>query len=138
MSYFDKTITEKLEQADSYYSADNHIRSVDWDRNTDDEKKAGLNQAQREVDLYLGCSLEQSYDDQDFPIYEWDSFRPDFAIFEHALFILENTARTRTSGAGAQEIESEQYQEEERTSGVPMSPQATRFLKLNRIQLARG
>ena len=138
MSYFDKTITEKLAQADVYYAADNHIRHFDWDRNTDDEKKAGLNQAQREVDLYLGINLEENYSDQDFPLADWENFRPDYAIFEHSLFILENTARTKASGSGAQEIESEEYQEEERTSGVTMSPQAQRFLQLNRIQLARG
>lgn len=138
MSYFDKTITEKLAQADAYYAVDNHIRHYDWDRITDNEKKAGLNQAEREVNLYLGCDLAETYDDQDFPISDWDNFRPDFAIFEHSLFILENTARTKSDGDGAQEIESEEYQEEERTSGVGMSPQATRYLQLNRIQLTRG
>ena len=31
-----------------------------------------------------------------------------------------------------------ELQEEERTSGVGLSPQATRFLQLNRLQIARG
>lgn len=138
MSYFDKTIDEKLAQADAYYGAANHIRHFDWARNTENEQKAGLNQAQREVDLYLGINLEEDYSDQDFPLSDFENFRPDYAIFEHALFILENTARTRASATSAQEIESEEYQEEERISGVTMSPQATRFLQLNRIQLQRG
>lgn len=138
MSYFDKTIAEKVTQADTYYGATSHIRHFDWERNTSDEKKAGLTQAQREIDLYLGISLSESYDDTDFPLSDFENFRPDYAIFEHALFILENTARTKTSGDGAQEIESEEYQQEERTSGVTISPQATRFLQLNRIQLERG
>ena len=138
MAYFDQDITEKLTQADTYYGAANHIRSIDWSKNTDDEQKAGLNQAQREVDLYLGINLEEDYSDQDFPISDFENFRPDYAIFEHALFILENTARTRASGSGAQEIESEEYQEEERNNGVTMAPQAARFLQLNRIQLQRG
>lgn len=138
MSYFDKTIDEKLTQADTYYGAANHIRHFDWERNTEDERKAGLNQAEREVNLYLGMDLAENYSDEDFPISDFENFRPDYAIFEHALFILENTARTRASATSAQEIESEEYQEEERISGVTMSPQATRFLQLNRIQLQRG
>lgn len=138
MSYFDKTITEKLAQADEYYGVANHIRHFDWGKNSDDEKKAGLSQAQREVDLYLGTNLEENYSDQDFPISDYDNFRPDYAIFEHALFILENTARTKTSATGAQDIESEEYQEEERISGVTMSPQATRFMQMTRFQIDRG
>ena len=138
MSYFDKTISEKLAQADEYYAEDNNIKSFDWSRYTENERKAGLNQAQREIDLYLGTCLEVLYTDQDFPLHEGSSLRPDYAIFEHALFILDNTARTRTAGTGAQDIESAEYQEEERTSGVTVSPQATRFLRLNTIQIERG
>lgn len=138
MSYFDKTIAEKLTQADAYYAVDNHMMHFDWNKWTEDERKAGLNQSQREIDLYLGINLAESYDDQDFPLSDWENFRPDFAIFEQAYFILDNTARTRTSGTGPEAIESERYQEEERTSGVGVSPQATRFLQLNRIQLDRG
>lgn len=138
MSYFDKSISEKLEQADTFYGVTSHIRHYDWERNTDDEKKAGLTQAQREIDLYLGINLEESYDDQDFPIGDYENFRPDYAIFEHALFILENTARTAAGGSGAQPIESSSYQEEERTTGLGISPQATRYLQMNRMQIARG
>lgn len=139
MSYFDLTIDEKLEQADAFYAPTNSVRAYDWERNTTDERKAGLNQAEREVNLYLGINLEQSYSDTDFPIADMINFRPDYAIFEHALFILENTARTKAdSDSGAQEIESTDYQEEERNHGVSLSPQAARYLQLNRIQLTRG
>jgi len=138
MSYFDLTIDGKLAQADAYYAADNHIRHMDWERNSSATQKAGLNQAEREVNLYLGTDLADIYGDDDFPVVGAENFRPDFAIFEHALFILENTARTHAANSGARDIESVDYQEEERTSGVTMSPQATRFLQLTRSQLDRG
>ena len=136
--YFGITITAKLALADTYYAADNHIRAIDWAEYSDNEKKAALNQSEREVNLYLGTDLEESFDDTDWPA-EWNkNFRPDLGIFEQSLFILENTARTKTSGNGAEMIESKEYQEEERSTGVGMAPQAVRFLQLNRLQLERG
>lgn len=138
MSYFDQTAAAKLTQADTYFGVTNHILHFDWAKNTEDERTAGLAQAEREINLYLGINLETDYNDQDFPISDFENFRPDYAIFEQAYFILDNTARTRTSGTGAKMIESDDYQKEERISGVGISPQATRFLQLNRIQLCRG
>jgi len=136
--YFGITIAAKLVLADAYFATDNHIRALDWSEFSDDEKKASLNQAEREVNLYLGTDLEENFDATDWPA-DWNkNFRPDSAVFEHGLFILENTARTKTSGNGAESIESEEYQREERTTGVGLSPQATRFLQLNRMQIERG
>ena len=90
------------------------------------------------MNLYIGTNLEDNYDDTSWPA-DWNqNFRPDYAIFEQAFFILDNTARTRTSSAGAEQIESTMYQQQERTTGVGLSPQATRFLQLNRIQATRG
>lgn len=136
--YFGESITDKLALAELYFAVDNHIRALDWAEYTDNEKKAALNQSEREVNLYLGTDLEYNFSTTDFPV-DWNkNFRPDFAIFENSLFILDNTARTKTSTAGAEMIESEDYQEEERTTGVGLSPQATRFLQINRLQLDRG
>lgn len=136
--YFGISIADKLIQADAYFATDNHILAFDWAEYSDDEKKAGLNQAEREVDLYLGVDLELEYSSTDWPESYNKNFRPDYAIFEQAYFILDNTARTKAAANGAQMIESEQYQEEERNTGVGMSPQATRFLRLNRMQIDRG
>ena len=136
--YFGKTIDEKLALADIYYAESNHIRSFDWAEHGTNAQKASLNQAEREVNLYLGADMERDFSATSWPA-EWNlNFRPDYAIFEHALFILENTARAKLATSGAEMIESEGYQEEERTSGVGLSPQATRFLQLNRIQIDRG
>ena len=137
--YFGQDIDTKLAQADAYYAAASHISSVDWlEHNEEDARKAGLVQAEREIDMYLGTCLEDNYVETDFPTDYNKNFRPDYAVFEQALFILDNTARTRSNGSGMKMIESALYQEEERTTGVPISPQATRFLRLNRLQAVRG
>jgi hypothetical protein len=136
--YFGRTIAEKLTQANAYYAADSHINHFDWSDYTDDEKKAGLTQAEREVDLYLGIILERSYSNTSFPISEWDNYRPDYAIFEHALFILSNTARKNTAKNGVVTLESDAYQKQEKQEGVAMSPQAERFIRINRIRIERG
>ena len=136
--YFGITITEKLAIADAYFAVDNHIHAYDWVKYEDPEKKAALNQAEREINLYIGINLEERFDATSFPISGCENYRPDFAVFKHAYFILDNTARTRSSETGVGDIESESYQEEERTQGVGVSPQAERFLRINRISLARG
>lgn len=138
MSYFDKTIDEKLTQADEYFGEENSIRHYDWEVNSTSEKKAGLNQAEREINLFCGANFEEVYGSEDFPISGFENFRPDYAMFEQALFILENTARRKTGTGGAMDIESEQYQEEERLHGVGLCPIAGRFLDLNGIQIDRG
>lgn len=136
--YFGQAIAEKLAQADAYYALDNHIMALDWGEYNDNEKKAALNQSEREVNLYLGVDMEETYPTTSWPA-DWNpNFRPDYAIFEQSFFVLDNTARTKGSSSGAEMIESEKYQEEERTSGLSLSPQATRFLQLNRLQIERG
>ncbi len=137
MSYFDKTIEEKLEQANEYFDVENNIRHYDWEFYETEGKKAGLNQAEREINLFCGANFAEVYDDEDFPISGYENFRPDYAIFEQALFVLENTARRKSSG-GAGDIESEEYQEEERLHGVGLCPVSGRYLDLNGIQMTRG
>lgn len=136
--YFGQDLDTKLAQANTYYGVNSHIRAHDWAKVTDDDKKASLVQAEREVNLYLGLDLEEEYAGESFPLSDFINFRPDYAIFEHAFFILDNTARTADGTGGARRIESIAYQEEERSGGVPMSPQAMRFLRLNRLQITRG
>ena len=136
--YFGQDIDEKLAQANAYFDPSNGVVGYDWAQHTDTEKKGALNQAEREIDLYKGWDMEEAYSTTDFPISGCKNFRPDFAVFEHAFFILENTARTNTATDGKVMIESEEYQKEEKQTGVTMSPQATRWLGSNRISIQRG
>ena len=134
--YFGQDIATKLTQADTYF--DMHILKHDWAKVTDGDKQIALQQAEREVNLYLGADLEENFDDTSFPMTYQPNFRPDYAVFEHAYFLLDNTARTQASSDGVKRIESEEYQREERIGGVPLAPQAQRFLRLNRLQICRG
>jgi len=138
MSYFDQTIEEKLVQADAFFGPRNDVRHLDWSKISEDERMAGLAQAERTVNLYLGVDLAVTYGDDDFPLLDQNNFRPDYAIFEHAYFMLDNIARTHTAVNGSKDIESEFYQEEERTSGLVLAPDAARYLQLNRAQIMRG
>jgi hypothetical protein len=138
MAYFGQTITEKLSQADDYYAVDNHIKYLDWNAYSDNEQKAALQQSEREINLYLGLDLAENYSSTDWPISGLPNYRPDFAIFEQALFILDNTARTKSAATSATTIESEDYQEEERNTGLGIAPQATRFLQMKVTQIERG
>ena len=137
--YFGQTIALKLAQAELYFALGNHIQAVDWSEYDSNEKSAGLLQAEREVNLYLGTDLEYNYSATSWPESDNTNFRPDYAIFEQAFFILGNTARTKGADAnGAEMIESADYQRQEMNQGVGMSPQATRFLQMNRTQIERG
>lgn len=136
--YFGETLETKYTLAETYFGVNSHIRSHDWANFTEDDKKAALIQSEREIDSYLAIVMDTCYDDINWPLDYRPNFRPDQAVFEQALYILDNTARTEDSSDGAAFIESASYQERERDDGVGVSPQAQRFLKLSRVQLDRG
>ena len=136
--YFGITIAEKLTQADAYFAEGNHMNAHDWAKFSDDDKEAGLLQAEREIDLYLAICLETSYDSTSWPVDGQPNFRPDYAVFEQAFYLFRRTARTSDSSDGQILIKSGDYQKHERNNGVGLSPQATRFLRLNRLQIVRG
>ena len=135
--YFGQTIAEKLVQADAYYD-ERSIYKHDWNKLSDGDKKLALLNSEDRVNAYLGINLEEMYDETDWPEDNNPNFRPDYAIFVDAYFILDNTATTKDGTDGVKRIESESYQEEERASGVPIAPDATRYLRMNRLQVCRG
>ena len=134
--YFGLTPAAKLVIADAYYASANHISSLDWLNYGDSERTAAIIQAEREIDAWFGISLEQSFDATSFPIDGLPNYRPDYAVFEHAFFILDNTARTKTESDGPEMIESEGYQQEEKNHGLNMAPMALTLMKVatNRIE----
>jgi len=136
--YFGQALATRLTLADTYFGVNSHVQAYDWAKFSDDEKKAALVQAEREIDMFLGMELEDTYDTQSFPINGAPSFRPDYAVMEQAFFLLDNTARTATSSTGAKMIESDDYQVEERTTGTGIAPRAMQYLRLNTIQIERG
>lgn len=136
--YFGQDIATKLAAAEVYFGVTMHLRAYDWAAFETNEKKAALNQAEREINAHLGTDLEELYDTTEFPISELPNFRPDYACFEHAFYLLNNLARAKSSTTAVEMIESEQYQREERTIGVGIAPEALVFLRLNRLQIERG
>ena len=134
--YFGLTPAQKLVIADAYYASGNHISSLDWLNYSENDRTAGIIQAEREIDAWFGISLEQSFDETSFPIDGLPNYRPDYAVFEHAFFILDNTARTKTESDGPEMIESEDYQQEEKNHGLNMAPMALTLMKIatNRVE----
>jgi len=136
--YFGLTPAEKLVIADEYFGEESNISHFDWTNWTDSERKAGLIQAERQIDAWFGISLEDSFDTWDLPIDGYPNYRPDYAVFEHAFFILDNTSRTRTDSDGPEMIESAEYQEEEKNHGINMAPMALTFMKQRIGKIEKG
>jgi len=136
--YFGQDIATKLEIAEAYYANGNHVSSHDWAKLSEDDKKAGLLQAEREINRWYGINLEAMFSDTSFPISACPNKRPDEAVFEQAFYILENTARTTEGTDGAGRIESAEYQEDEKSTGVGLAPEAPRCMGITRTQLSRG
>jgi hypothetical protein len=123
---YTKTITD----ANTYYAVTSHVRSFDWANYGTDERTGALAQAKREIELFIGrdvCDPSGT-----------DKFRDDYAIFEQALFILDETVRTTTSQNSAQMIETAETEKRERDYGVTLSPMAQKYLARQRLRISRG
>jgi hypothetical protein len=136
--YFGESLADKYALAEVYYGDESHIRTHDWAKETEADKKAALVQSERQVDKAIGVDMDTLYADIDWPVSANPNFRPDEAIFEQALFILDNTVRTKEGSDGAKKIESDEYQEEEKVSGVGLAPATTDCLRMNMTQISRG
>jgi hypothetical protein len=121
-----KTITD----ANAFFAATNHVRALDWVNYSTDERTGALAQAKRELELFIGRDAEDPA--------STDRFRDDYAIFEQALFILDNTVRTVSSENSAQMVETVDTQQRDRFYGVTISPIAQKYLARQRIRISRG
>ena len=127
MAEYTKTRTD----ADRYFAPNNHVKAFTWEGFDAGERDAGLAQAQREIVVFLGRDL---CDPEDTDVY-----RDDYAVFEQALFLLENTPRTSAPGGTAKKtISREKKKEDEDKDGVDVSPMAVRYLAKNRKKAVRG
>ena len=122
--------TKDIDDANTYFASTSHVRSYDWLNYSTDERTAAITQAQREIELYLARDLDDPA--------ATDRYRDDYACFEQALFILDNTVRTAQSANSAQIIASPDDEERDKFYGVTLAPQARRFLGLHRIRTVRG
>jgi len=123
---YTKTITD----ANAYFAASSHVRALDWANYTTDERTGALTQAKREIELFIMRDVEDPAAS--------DRFRDDYAIFEQAMFILDQTVRTINSQNSAQMIETADTNERDRYYGVTLSPIAQKYLARQRLRISRG
>lgn len=123
---YNKTITD----ANTYYGGSNHVRAYDWDRYTTEERTGALAQAKREIEMFVGRDVRN-------PVAS-DRFRDDYAIFEQALFLLDQTVRTKESANSAQVVETVDQNERDQYYGVTIAPAAMRFLAMKRVRFTNG
>lgn len=123
---YTKTITD----ANTFFAATNHVRALDWSNYSTDERTGALAQAKRELELFIGRDAEDPA--------STDRFRDDYAIFEQALYILDETVRTIGSQNSAQMIETVDSEQRERFYGITLCPIAQKYLARQRIRISRG
>ena len=123
---YSKTITD----ANTYFSATNHVRALDWANYSTNERTGALAQSKRELELFIGRNVEDPASS--------DHFRDDYAIFEQAMYILDNTVRTVSSQNSAQMIDTPTTELRERDYGLTICPIAQKFLARQRLRISRG
>ena len=121
--------TKTISDCNDYYKPDNHVKANKWRAFDDVLRQAAFTQAQRDIKLYLNRTLED-------PSASQDVYRDDYAVFEQALYMLENGNIQKT--AGASKAVKTGRNEEQREDDNWLSPQALRFLYVNRMRIARG
>ena len=124
---YTKTITD----ADNYFKPNVHLKAGSWDVYSAGDKQAALAQAQRVLELHLNSDASDPA--------TTDRYRWDYAIFEQALFMLEELPKRKTSGAGVVVSKSISGRDKEYKGGqVIISVEAQRFLGLNRRKVLRA
>lgn len=125
------TWTMTRSDVDDYFKPNNHILSYTYRKYGDDERDAAFAQAVRELQVSQGRDLVD-------PV-TGDVYRDDYAVAEQVLFILENTPRQLAEGV-PQVIDLAHADEKPLLDrkGVLISPQALRYMAINRIKMVRG
>lgn len=122
--------SQDIDDANVYFAVTNHVRGLDWANYSTDERTGALAQAQRELELFIGRDAEDPA--------TTDKFRDDYAIFEQAIYILDNTVRTVSSQNSAQMIDTPETDLRERDYGLTICPIAQKYLARQRLRISRG
>ena len=116
-----------IEDADQYFSPDNHARAADWRAIDEPTRKGAIAQAVRELQSYLNRYLENPETDEPCE-------RDDWAVFEQALEICDRQPRQTVSS----KIKKLGKPQEDERRGFRISPVALSFLRIQRLKWARG
>lgn len=122
--------TKDIDDANTYFGEGNHVKTYDWTSYETAERTAALAQAQRELEVFENRDLSDPT--------SGDRYRDDYACFEQALFILEETIRKRESETGAVMNETMETEKRDKYYGVTISPMAQRYLAKRRVKFVRG
>ena len=125
------TWTKTVEDANEYFLPSNHIKSYSWRKYNKDDKVAAFAQAVRVLQASQGREMEDPDSDD-------DTYRDDYAVYEQALFILENTPRQLSGGVPNVVNLVDDNNDELERKGVLISPDAAMYFAMNRIHLVRG
>ena len=123
--------TKDIDDANEYFKSDNHLKSYDWTGYDTKLRVGALAQALRELQVGLGREMEDPDDD--------DTYRDDYAVFEQALYILENLPRKKERGAAAVvDLAAKDDKLEIKRKGISIAPEAKQYFALNTIKVVRG
>lgn len=120
--------TKTLDDCDNYYRPNNHVKGHKWEAFDDDLRNAAFTQAIREIKVYVNRALVD-------PI-SGDIYRDDYAVFEQALYMLENG--NIQESPGSDNVVEIGRNEEFNPDDNWLSPQALRFLQMSMVKTARG
>lgn len=123
-------------KADDYFDKENHPRASVWEGFSNYERTGAMAHAKRVISRYLNCSLdEEDTVDGDFP-------RHDLAVYEQAIWSLENSplvrdARSEAPEATATDPEADGGARE--ASADILAPEARRWLtRGGTVMIGRG
>jgi hypothetical protein len=120
--------TKTISDCNAYYQPDNHVKANKWRAFDDVLRNAAFVQAQRDIKVYLNRTLDD-------PL-SADIYRDDYAVYEQALYMLENGNIQKT--AGASKAVKIGRNEEHREDDNWLSPQALRYMQMSMVKIARG
>ena len=121
--------TKTRDDCDAYWRPDLRVKANKWRGYDDELRDAAFNQAVDDLKLYLNRTLCDPSAGQGI-------YRDDYAVYEQALYILENTNIQELAGADA--VVKIGRNEEFRVDDNWLSPQALRYLYVSRLRVARG
>ena len=126
-------VTTTKATMDAYFGINNDVRHWEYASFSDGLRTAAFNQAVRELESVLGRTLSD-------PTTTSDTVeRVDYAIYEQALWTLENTTVTKGDDGGAvvDLAKDEQFDTIQRKELI-LAPKARRYLRMDFIKIARG
>ena len=126
--------TKTKSDADTYFGLNNHVKHYEWVSYSDGMRTAAFTQSLRTLESVLGVTLS------DETITTNSGYRPDYAVYEQAIWILENTEikNSKEQAPAVINLTSDEKSQTTERKEILLSPEARRYLRMNFIKIARG